>query len=147
MPGKGDTNMWLELSLLKKGLVSVEDLLEAVERQRSSQIPLGRLAVQSGKMRMPQVCKVLKVQADSPKPFGRIAVEMGFLSEPDLAQLLLHQSEQVKSVGEYLVELGAISSEQFETERRLFQHNVKVASTETDQEELDYGLMQAISGT
>jgi len=58
--------MWLELNLLKRGLVSIDQMLSAVKRQQLGRVPIGRIAIEHGKMSMSHVVAVLKEQADKP---------------------------------------------------------------------------------
>ena len=69
--------MWFELNLIKKGLVSIDEMLAAVKRQRLTRAPIGRVAIEQGKMSMAQVFEVLKQQADDPRPFGQTRHRVG----------------------------------------------------------------------
>ncbi len=110
--------MLLELTLIENGLVTMQQVMEAVTRQQTGRPPLGRLAVEHGEMTMGQVFEVLKRQADTPKAFGQLALEMGFLREEAIGRLLWLQGKREQPIGEILVEIGCLSQEKLESERR-----------------------------
>ena len=125
------------IHLLRKGLVTVDQVWEAVERQQRSRKPLGRLALEQGKLTVAQVFKILAAQTDTCKPFGRIAVELGYFDEADLAYLLLTQSDNDRPVEEILVESGVITADRMELERRAFrEHAAKMHQVHDLVEEL-----------
>ena len=127
--------MWFDLNLIKKGLVSLDQMLIAVKRQQLGRPPIGRMAVVSGKMSISQVFAVLKEQADNPKSFGQIAIAKNYLTEEDLAHLLYLQSHAQQPLGEILVEMGCISREQMEEERRSFHRQLTTCLEAFDGEE------------
>lgn len=110
--------MFFAMHLYRKGLVSADQVLEAVARQNESRVPIGRLAVQTKKMTIKQVAKVLAEQADRRELFGKLAVDMGFISEDDLARLLMVQNDQLKPLHEILVDMGAIDRAAVDDEYR-----------------------------
>jgi hypothetical protein len=122
--------MWFTIHLRRKGLVSSDQLIDAIEEQCRRRTPIGRLAVQSRKLSVAQVSQILKVQADRPKPFGRLAVELGYLTESELAELLMLQSDRDRPISDILVERGAITRERLEAERTYFRQGV-VSTPET----------------
>ena len=118
--------MLFELSLIKKGIVTVDQMLIAAKRQQLSRVPIGRLAIEHGKMSMAQVFDVLAEQADNPKSFGQLAIEMDFLTEEKLGHLLLIQSNMEQSLSEILVEMGCASREQIDVESRSFHRQLRM---------------------
>jgi hypothetical protein len=108
--------MWISCHLLKKQLISADQLAAAVQRQIQSRPSIGRLALESRKLSMRQVKEILLVQAVDPKPFGEIAREMGFLSIEGLALLLFRQEELSQSLSEILIESGAIDRTRLQQE-------------------------------
>ena len=116
--------MWFELNLVKQNIITLEQLLAAVQSQRLSRPPLGRLAIEHDCMTMAQVFQVLEAQADSFKLFGLLAAEMGFLSRDDLARLIMIQGMREPNLGDILVEQGAISQKRLDSERHRFQREV-----------------------
>ena len=73
--------------------MSVDQMLVAVQRQQLSRVPIGRLAIERGKMSMSQVFEVLKEQADNPKSFGQLAIAMNFLTEEELGPPAAHSRQ------------------------------------------------------
>lgn len=116
--------MWFELNLIKQGLVSVDQMLIAVRRQQLGRVPIGRLAIEEGKMTMAQVFTVIEEQADDPKSFGQLAIEMNFLGEQELGHLLLLQNNREQPLVEILVEMGCIARERIEAENRAFRQEL-----------------------
>jgi hypothetical protein len=110
--------------LVKNGIISEEDLNEAMERQRISRVTIGKLAVTQGMLTMKQIFKILgeqaKYRAYEPqkgyKRFGEIAVDLGFMKNEDIEFLLKKQNEDQSSITEILVEMGAIDKEELEME-------------------------------
>ena len=127
--------MWFELNLIKKGLVSIDQMLSAVKRQQLSRVPIGRVAIEQGKMTMSQVFQVLQEQAENPKSFGRLAIDMDFLSEEELSHLLRMQGNLEQPLGEILIEMGCLSREQLEAESQLFQRQMTLRFETYDRQE------------
>lgn len=108
--------MWFGIHLVRRGVISSEQLFEAVEVRASRRPPLGELAVRSGKMTMKQVFLALSWQAETQASFGQIAREMRMLTKRQLADLLLAQAEQTPSLAETLVDMGMVPQETVELE-------------------------------
>ena len=84
--------MFLEVSLVRRGIITAEQFVQAVEWQLDQRPRLGRLALESGKLTMKQVFAVLEEQTDNDKPFGETAVELGFLTKRQVNNLLKQQN-------------------------------------------------------
>ncbi|TWT95887.1 hypothetical protein Pla108_29640 [Botrimarina colliarenosi] len=105
--------MELELSLVRSGVVSADDYVEALGRRDEERPPLGQVAIEEGLLGVRQVLDVIRTQHASPdRRFGEIAVEKGYLTADQVAQLLLVQQGRQRSVIQHLVELGSVSFEQ-----------------------------------
>jgi hypothetical protein len=102
--------------LTGKGLVTPEQVMEALDLQQKNRVPIGKLAQETGKLSGSQVLEILNAQVENGQPFGQIAVEFGYLSALELADLLTAQKERNKPIGEILVEMGAIDAEVLETQ-------------------------------
>ena len=100
--------------LLEMEFITKEQLVEALSRQLFQQTPLGRLAVETQRITMPQLFDILKYQNNESNAgqFGQIAVKLGFLSKTDLEELLWLQTRTRKRVGEILVDLVALTEDQ-----------------------------------
>lgn len=103
--------MLFGVHLVRQGLISPKQFVDAVERELSMRTPLGELSMRLGKLTLRQVFAVLTSQVTCQKPFGRVAVEMGFMSEFDLAELLLKQLDATTPLTDVLVAMGAVDRE------------------------------------
>lgn len=109
--------MQFGMYLYRNGIVTAEQLVEAMAMQDECRVPLGVLAMESGKLAVRDVLSVLRVQSDLPNDrFGDIAIDLGLLDKRDLAELLMLQSDRRVSLGECLVELGFMTKEQYDEE-------------------------------
>ncbi len=110
--------MFLAISMVRRGVITSSQLVDAIERQLDSRPQLGRMALAAGKLTMKQVFAVLKEQATRSEPFGEIAVELGFMTKRQVSYLLRKQWGMTASISECLIEVGAIDSETLQRERR-----------------------------
>jgi hypothetical protein len=116
---KVEEEMRLGNHLVRKGLVSAEQMLRALDLQMKKRIPIGQLAVQTGHLTVGQVFKILSIQAEQRRRFGQIAVELGFLSKRGLEDLLAVQTLRSPSLGDILVSMGAIDRAALRAEEAL----------------------------
>ncbi|GAB5407245.1 MAG: hypothetical protein Aurels2KO_54760 [Aureliella sp.] len=104
--------MKIATQLYQRGLVSAEQLADAICVVASRRKPIGQIALERRLLSMRQTMDVLAYQSDNPDlPFGRAAVQLEFLTEIDVTALLGIQEEKAPTLSEVLVELGHISSE------------------------------------
>lgn len=106
--------------LVERGLLREADLGEALGRQATLRVSIGRLAYQMKLMSLDQVMKVLEVQRKNPKPFGAIAVELGFLTPEQLEGVLEAQRETRVPLGQVIASLGFVTPEKLDEELRLY---------------------------
>ena len=102
--------MQFEAFLVKEGLVSPEDIVKAMDRQRELAQPIGKIALSNRMLTVGQVFEILSRQADEDSKFGEAAVMLGFLTKPQVEALLRIQREVRPQIGALLIEMGAISS-------------------------------------
>lgn len=103
----------LELSLVRSGLVSADDYVEALGRREEERLPLGQVAIEEGLLGVRQVLDVIRTQHGEPeRRFGEVAVDKGYLTTSQVATLLMLQQERQRPVIDYLVELGRVSYEE-----------------------------------
>ena len=112
--------MYLEISLVRRGLISATQFVDAVELQLNRRPRLGRLALETGKLTMKQVFAALEEQTSNNKPFGETVVEMGFITRYQLNSLLRLQRDRTPSLAECLIELGAVDRETLTVESAQF---------------------------
>ena len=63
--------------VVRKGLLTRRRLLEVLEQQETSKVPVGRLAIQLGLLSIEQVVEVLGRQSAEKRLFGELAVDLG----------------------------------------------------------------------
>ena len=119
-PGSPNRPAMFGKHLVERGLVRESDLIEALDRQASMRVSIGRLAYQLGLLTLDQVMKVLEAQRSNPKFFGTLAVDLGFLTSQQLEQLLETQRETRVPLGQILASLGMLAPEKLDQELRLY---------------------------
>ncbi len=108
--------MFLGVNLVRRGVITADQLVDAVERQMNRRPRLGRLALETGKLTMKQVFAVLEEQTVGNQPFGETAIELGFITKRQVSNLLRKQRDMTPSVSECLIEIGAIDRETLDRE-------------------------------
>ncbi|MET0290481.1 MAG: chemotaxis protein CheX [Pseudoxanthomonas sp.] len=102
--------------LLEKGVISPQQLLEALDAQRASNPTLGELAQQRGLLTAAQAKRINDRQRVEDRRFGDIAEDMGLLDSAQVNELLAAQKAQRKLFGEILVEQDALDRTRLEAE-------------------------------
>ena len=113
--------------LVERGLISMEDVLEALDKQREHMLPIGQLATREGKLSEKQVYEVLEAQQSSRLPFGAIAVELGFLSKSEVTGLLHLQMNSWPDIGDILVKMGVIEKDKVVNEMSLYEEKATLS--------------------
>ena len=108
------------IHLVRRGVISSEQLVDAVDRQLNSRPPIGALAIETRRLSMHDVFEILRAQATSHEKFGQLAVELGHLRKNDIADLLAMQSERTRPIHELLLESGAVEEETLQQEWKRF---------------------------
>lgn len=106
--------------LLQRGIVTQDQLFEAMSRLSQTHIKLGTIAIKEGLMTAKEVDECLYVQSREDKRFGEIAIERGYLTEDQVNDLLSMQTPDYILLGQNLVEDGVFSYE--DLERILFDY-------------------------
>jgi len=105
------------LYLKKKGLITAEELVTAIDYQHSRMPPIGQLAMEEGVLSARQVFKILRCQSGIPhERFGEVAVGMGMMKPAELQRLLMIQWERKPPLEEVLAKLRILSRPQLEAE-------------------------------
>jgi two-component system chemotaxis sensor kinase CheA len=102
--------------LIDRRLVRVEDVVEALDRQVASQVVLGRIALETERMKTTQVFEALNWAWEHAVLFGEAAVALGFLTPDDVRDLVQLQRSRRKPIGAILADMGVISPELVEKE-------------------------------
>lgn len=116
--------------LLRKEVVTPEQLIDAMSTASHSRMKLGTMCIHEGLMTSAEVEKVYILQTHQDKRFGEIAVEEGYLSEETINRLLSKQSPDYLLLAQALIDNGILSHE--EAEKLLYDYQ-----TETELYDLD----------
>lgn len=109
--------------LLEAGLIDRQQLLDALEAQRTSNPMLGELAVASGMLDPAQAERINEHQRRQDARFGDIAQAMGLLGASQVSELLARQQAGRRMFGEILVDQGALSREQLDAALQAQRHD------------------------
>lgn len=96
--------------LINKGIITTEQLMEALKIQASTHQKLGTLAIHAGYMSANEVEDVYIMQTHYDKRFGELAVKLGYLTQKQVNELLELQLPDYMKLGQVLVEKGWISN-------------------------------------
>ena len=102
------------VQLWKSGVLTAEQVLDAIAAQQAARKTLGKLALDEGALTAAQVFDVLERQHIDPRPFGEIAIEMGYLSHEQVASLLLLQETLGPSLALIFERRGILSRPDFD---------------------------------
>ena len=108
--------MFPEILLVRRGLISADQFVQAVEWQFEQRPRLGRVALETGKLTMKQVFAILEEQTVNGKLFGDTAVDLGFLTKRQVTSLLKLQNDRVPTLSQSLIAIGAIDQDEYDRE-------------------------------
>ena len=100
--------------LLNKGVITPEQLVDALKIQASTHKKLGTLAIHSGFMSASEVEDVYITQTHYDKLFGELAVNLGFLTEGEVDNLLTTQLPDYMLLGQILVDKNILTHVELE---------------------------------
>lgn len=92
--------------LLTKGIITLEQLKDVMDIQKSVHIKIGILSVNSGFMTADEVEEIHHLQTKRDMKFGEIAVEMGYITEEQLKKILSEQQNAHLMLGQALIDKG-----------------------------------------
>lgn len=98
--------------LLENRVVTSNQLLEALQIQEKTNVPLGKLALEHHLLTEQNIKDISKKQLSEDVLFGNAAVELSFLNKDQLDHLLELQSKRKRYLGDVLVELGYMKSDE-----------------------------------
>ena len=117
--------MHFGLYLKNQGIISAEQLVDALETQLKTLPPLGQLALEEGIISPRDIFDVLRAQSESPNErFGDLAIEMGLMTRDDLMRLLMIQADRKRPIAQILVGQGVLSEQQAATEMAEFRRSL-----------------------
>jgi hypothetical protein len=117
----GERSLFFGNYLLKRGLVTLSDVLRARLLQKKHNRPIGELARRRGWLGERDIADILKDQEDSKRQFGDIAVQKKCLNLQQVRELLESQRDNFLYLGDALVHLGVITKDEAEKNLREFE--------------------------
>lgn len=100
--------------LLNKGVITPEQLVDALKIQANTHKKLGTLAIHSGFMSASEVEDVYITQTHYDKLFGELAVNLGYLTESQVDNLLTTQLPDYMLLGQILVDKNILTHVELE---------------------------------
>jgi CheY-specific phosphatase CheX len=116
--------------LLEKGRITSQQLVDALEYQKSITAPIGALALDQGLLTVDQIKLILGRQLKNEKRFGELAVSLGLLTQARVDELIQTQSSHKLLLGEALMVKGYISVETLERELKEYKKEEDKLSTQ-----------------
>ncbi|MFA6448565.1 MAG: chemotaxis protein CheX [bacterium] len=106
--------------LLEKDILDKDQLIEAINYQKSKILKLGEIAIQHAFLTEKQVAKIHNEQKRTDMRFGDLSVSMGFLTEKQLEEIITSQKNNHIYLGEAIVACGHLDKAQLETQLNAF---------------------------
>lgn len=104
--------MHFGLYLKKKGIISAEQLVAALEVQLATLPRIGQLALEEGLISPRDIFNVLQAQRRSPDVrFGDLAIEMGLMTRNELIRLLMIQADRKRPLADVFITEGILSEQ------------------------------------
>lgn len=112
--------MHFGLYLLRKECITGPQFIQAVSRQLETRPQIGSLAIETRRLTMRDVFRILSLQSVTNESFGQLAIQLGILTEADIRELLAIQIERTTPLAQVLVDIGAIEPYQLQGELQQF---------------------------
>ena len=113
--------MHFGLYLKKKGVISAEQFVVALEAQLATLPRIGQLALEEGVISPRDIFNVLQAQRKSPEVrFGELAIEMGLMTRNELMRLLMLQADRKRPFADIFVTERILSEQQVAEEMAKF---------------------------
>lgn len=116
--------MKIGIFLVEQGLVTAEQLVEALSRQMADRVSVGQLAMEAGILTKIHVLHILSIQSKTQQRFGQVAVDLGYLDKAQLADLLLEQDERLRPLSDILVAMGTMERDRMEVELKTYRQQM-----------------------
>lgn len=123
--------------LLQKNIVTPEQLIAAIDKEATSHIKLGTLAMYHNLMTANEIDAIVVAQTHEDKQFGELAIERNYLTEDQVNHLLSEQSPEYLLLGQVLIEQGIISNADledliidYESEHEIYDLDIQVDQKE-----------------
>jgi hypothetical protein len=116
--------MHFGLYLKRKGIITAEQLVAAIEAQLDTLVPIGQIALEEGILSAQDIFTILRAQSDSPhERFGELAIELGLMTREELMRLLMLQTDRKRPLAEILVRQGVLTERQSAAEMSAFRRD------------------------
>ena len=102
--------------LLKKGLITEEDILIARHVQEEANRQIGELAIKQKMLNAQKLQQILQQQKKTRRKFGEIAIDLKILTRKQVKELLAYQKDFNIHIGEIFKYEGKLDGEELERE-------------------------------
>ncbi len=109
--------------LVEQGIVSREELVNAIDRQENNNLKLGEMAVAMGLITPADIQRAHNAQMSKDMKLGDLLVEMGILTLSQLNDVITRQKNTHLYIGEALVQIGSLSTDDLERHLDAFKAN------------------------
>lgn len=99
--------------LLNKGIISTDQLMDAMQKQSTTHIQLGTLAMHASLMTAEQIEEIRISQTHTDKRFGELCIDKGYLTPEQVEELLEMQYPKYLLLGQILEEEGVFDQATF----------------------------------
>ena len=99
--------------LLNKGVVSTDQLIDAMRNESTAHIQLGTLAMHASLMTAEQIEDIRIAQTHTDRRFGELCIDKGYLTEEQVNELLATQYPKYLLLGQILEEQGVFDQATF----------------------------------
>ncbi len=106
--------------LIENGVVTRENLLQAMELQERKNLKLGEMALHLGYVSQADITRAHNAQLSKDLRLGDLLVEMGILSQDQLNDVITRQKNSHLYIGEALVLVNALTSGQLQKQLEAF---------------------------
>jgi len=106
--------------LIENGIVTRENLLQAMELQERKNLKLGEMTLQLGYVSQVDITRAHNAQLSKDMRLGDLLVEMGMLSQEQLSDVITRQKNSHLFIGEALVLVNAMTSGQLQKQLEAF---------------------------
>jgi hypothetical protein len=117
--------------LIQSGAATPQQILHALDAQRRSEPLIGSLAFHRGLMSVEQVLQVLDRQSCERRTFGQLAIALEFLTEFQLQVLLQMRARAAVPLSEILVREGILERGSLAELLRGFREHVRSSGAAT----------------
>jgi CheY-specific phosphatase CheX len=111
--------------LLEKGVITAEQLIEALQHQETKNLRFGDYAVYKSYLQTDNVIKLQEEQKRTDMMIGELAIKLGLMSQEQVEEILTLQRNDHVLMGEILAEKGFITKDVLHRELELFREDQK----------------------